>query len=143
MPPPSPARRKQDEGSVTIEAIGMAMVLILIIVILGALGRASDAHQQVSVAAHAAARAASLARTAAGARAAAHDTAEANLRVTTSCTHPQITVDAARFAPGGSVTVTVTCTIQLADLGLPGLPGTMRVFQASVSPIDLHRGVSP
>jgi Flp pilus assembly protein TadG len=117
----------------------MAMVLILIVLVLGALGRASDAHQQVSVAAHAAARAASLARTPAGARTAAVDTAEANLRGATSCTDPQTAVDVTRFAPGGSVTVTVTCTIQLADLGLPGLPGTVRASQASVSPIDLHR----
>jgi hypothetical protein len=42
---------------------------------------------------------------------------------------------------GGSLTVTVTCTLELRDLGLPGAPGSVSMRRAFTSLLDPYRGV--
>jgi hypothetical protein len=56
-----------------------------------------------------------------------------------SCTGLQVNVDISDYRPGGQVQVTVSCTAQLRDVALSGLPGT-RVFTAtSTVPIEMYR----
>lgn len=47
------------------------------------------------------------------------------------------------FLPGDFLTVTVTCRVDYADLGLPGAPGSRTVTRQFTSPLDPYRGVRP
>ena len=54
-----------------------------------------------------------------------------------------VTVDTAGFAaPVGTpatVTATVRCVVNLADLAVPGVPGTRTVTATASSPVDTFR----
>jgi hypothetical protein len=49
----------------------------------------------------------------------------------------------ADFRPGGTVSVTVTCAIRLADLAPLALGGAKEVRQTCVAPVDPYLGVRP
>ena len=51
-----------------------------------------------------------------------------------------ITPDTGDFTPGGVVTVTVSCTVQLSGLGLLRIPGSETITASASSPIDVYRG---
>jgi len=59
------------------------------------------------------------------------------------CTAVSVTVDTSGFAasPGlpATVTATVSCPVRLADLAVPGLPGTRTVSHTAVSALDTFR----
>ena len=115
----------RDRGSMTTELVVLAPIVIVLLLLVVGLGRYAHGKQLVEQAAAAAARAASLTSTAAQAntqaqRAAAGSLADAGV----SCTGMTTTVDTGSFRPGGMVTVTITCTADLSDLALSGLPGT-------------------
>ena len=59
------------------------------------------------------------------------------------CTSTNVTVNAAAFnAPIGNTTqvnVTVTCTVDLSDLSIPGVPGTRTITATARSPVDAYR----
>ena len=40
---------------------------------------------------------------------------------------------------GGEATVTVQCSVQLGDLMVPGLPGTIQIERQVSSPVDTYR----
>ena len=46
---------------------------------------------------------------------------------------------AARGVPGQVVVVTIDCVVAIADLGLPGRPGTRTLSDRAASPIDPNR----
>jgi hypothetical protein len=48
--------------------------------------------------------------------------------------------DPSGFRPGGEIVVDVSCQESLADLAIPGLPGTRTVGVRSVEVIDTYRG---
>ena len=136
--------RRGERGSAALEAaIGLpAFMLFVALVILG--GRLAIAAQAVDSAAAQAARTASIARTAgdadANARtAAAYSLADQNLQ----CVSTTVTLDTTGFsAPVGTaatVTATVRCVVNLADLALPGVPGTRTVTATATSPVDTFR----
>jgi Flp pilus assembly protein TadG len=137
--PPRPER-----GSAALEAaIGLPAFMLFVALIIVA-GRVAIATQAVDAAAAASARTASIARTAGDAittarTAAAASLAEQNLRCVTST----VTLDTTGFrAPLGTpatVTATVRCVVNLADLALPGLPGTKAVTATATSPVDTFR----
>ena len=61
-----------------------------------------------------------------------------------SCSPAAVTVDTATaWHPGGSVGVTVTCTTQLGDLGLPVVSGTRTISAHAAASIDLYRQLGP
>ena len=137
------ALRPGDEGSTVVEVVVLAPALALLIGLIIAGGRLAVAHQAVESSAAAAARAASITRTQAGAEDAAHDAAVASLDAQNlTCRATTITLDVAGFAaPVGtpaSVSATVTCQVDLADT-VPGLPGTLTVTSTMASPIDTYR----
>jgi hypothetical protein len=101
----------------------------------------------VEQAAAAAARAASIARDARAAQAQAQATASSALADQALTCAPSSTIVSTtgfRVAVGepASVTVEVRCAVPLADVAVPGMPGT-RVLTARVtSPLDTFRGRS-
>ena len=50
-----------------------------------------------------------------------------------------MSVDVSDFQPGGQVSVSVTCTVGLSDLGLVGFPGAKSMSASAVSPLDQFR----
>jgi Flp pilus assembly protein TadG len=118
----------------------VAPLIILLVLVMVGLGRATSTHLDIADAAHQAARAASLARDPTQAQEAAQQTAEDALaNAGLSCREPRIAVDTGDFTAGGRVTVTVSCTTDLTDLGIP-FPGVRHTSTGrSSSPIDRFR----
>lgn len=138
-------RTRTDRGSASIEAVILAPAFLLFVALIIAAGRVSIAHQRVDAAAAEAARAASIARTASQARADATSRADYTLtNQNLQCALLTVTVDTSGFTvPVGTpatVTATVTCVVDLADLTVPGLPGTLQVVATATSPLDTYRG---
>lgn len=136
---------RRDRGSASIEAaVGLPAFLLFVALIIGA-GRVAIARQGVEAAAAEAARSASIERTQAGATHAADGAAAATLaNQHLPCVTTQISVDTSGFAvPVGTpatVTATVTCVVNLADISVPGLPGTLSISATMGSPLDTYRG---
>lgn len=59
------------------------------------------------------------------------------------CSKTQFTTTTDDFVPGGAVRVEVSCSLDMADLGVPGLAGTSTVRVSQVAPIDEYRIVVP
>lgn len=136
--------RTGEHGSAAIEAvIGIsAFVMLGSLVIAG--GRVAITHQAVESAAAQAARQASITRAAPEAGAAATAAAGASLaNQDVPCVSQGVVVDTSGFvsAPGvaAQVSATVTCTVDLSDVALPGVPGRMEIQSTMTSPIDTYR----
>jgi hypothetical protein len=98
----------------------------------------------VAEAARAAAREASLARDAATATASATAQAQRTLAAQDlRCQSTTVDVDTAGFqtplGQPGDVTVTISCSVGMADLLAPCLPGSVTVQGAFTSPVDAYR----
>jgi Flp pilus assembly protein TadG len=140
------SRRRQDErGSAAIEAaVGVPAFLLFIALIIGA-GRVAIARQAVEAAAAEAARSGSIERTQPTAARAAEGAAAATLaNQRLQCLSTLIDVDTSGFAvPVGtpaSVRATVTCVVNLGDVSVPGLPGSLTITETVSSPLDTYRG---
>ena len=134
---------RDERGAVATELVLLTPLLILLLLFVVALGRLAGARINVDGAAAQAARAASIASTPGEATAAAQQAATAALgadRVT--CATLQVATNTARFAPGGSVAVTVTCAVSLADLTGLRLPVTESVSSTAASVVDTYRSAS-
>lgn len=135
-------RPHDDRGSVTVELAILTPALILLLCALVLAGRVQTSASAVEQAARSAARDASLARTPDAARSAAAAAAASELG-TTSCAATAVTVDTsgfgARVGQDGVVTATVSCTVSLADLAVPGLPGVRTITAQATSPLDRYR----
>jgi Flp pilus assembly protein TadG len=138
-------RLRDERGSLALELVVLTPVLVLMLWVVGALAlRAMVAHAQVDSAARDAARAASIARSALAAGQAAEAVATTSLqRARRTCQAIHVTADTQRFRPGGTVQVTVTCTIRLRDIGLSLLLGNRTTSATYTVPIGLNRGIQP
>lgn len=139
-------RRPRDPelGSISLELVVIAPGLILLLAFAVFCGRSVVADNAVEEAARAAARAASIAVDAVSAQQAAQTGAEQTLsRQDLRCLSLSVSVDTSGFtAPIGvpsSVSVDVICVVDMADLLMPGLPGSQTVSAAFTSPIDSYR----
>jgi Flp pilus assembly protein TadG len=134
---------RNESGTAALELLILAPVILFLAGLVIAAGRVSIAQGSVDAAARAAARQASLAVSPAAARQAAVSTARAALRSDGLQCHPSVAVDLSGFAaPLGrpaAVSATVTCTVRLADLLVPGLPGSRTLTSTFVSPLDPYR----
>lgn len=136
-------RWRDERGMATAELVLLTPVALVVLAFLVIAGRLSTTTADVAAAARDAARAASLtqtyeqavdaATTTAGASLAAHDVTCRNLTVTGG--------DPSTFVAGGEITITVSCDVSLADVALPGIPGTRSIAKASTEVIDRFRGV--
>ena len=146
-PPPgrdgSRARLRGDRGYAPVELAPVAIVFLIFLGLLITAGRSTLARLAVSAAARDAARQASISRTPAAAQAAALQSALAALRGDGLDCAPSVTVNTSGFAvPAGQpaqVSATVTCTVRLSDLAVPGLPGSRTLTATFTSPLDPFR----
>ncbi len=139
--------RARDRGSVAIEAaIGMPAFMLFVGLIIFA-GRVAIAHQAVAAAATEAARSAAIARSSSaaisdGSAAGAASLANQQLH----CTSSSISVDPQGFnVPVGTpaqVKATVQCSVDLSDLALPGVPGTLTITETMTIPLYTYRSRS-
>ena len=137
-------RRRDERGVATLEFVVLTPVLIALLGLLVMAGRVAIASNSVQAAADEAARSASISRTASRARSEAEAGARRSLaRQDLRCATVRVDVDTGGFAtPVGlpaRVSATVTCVVQLADLALPGFPGSRTVTATAVSPLDTYR----
>ncbi len=151
---PGPPRRRRaivtgadrDHGSVAAEVAIAVPVLVAIILLVGVLlTRGVDTRLRLNDIAAQGARAASLARTPAAAALAAQNTTSTSLTdAGLDCTTPTTTVDTSDFRPGGQVTVTVSCQLDLSSAArlLALTPGRTLTATAS-APIDTYRATTP
>ncbi|MFE9575071.1 TadE/TadG family type IV pilus assembly protein [Nocardia sp. NPDC006044] len=136
--------RDADRGAVLEQAIITPAILLLIAVIIVG-GRVTYAHGKVELAAAAAVRTASLARTGPESVADAERVARQDLiaRGLDCVGGPTVITDASGFAtpPGtlAAVTTTVTCVVSLDALLLPGISGTRVITATDTAPIDTFR----
>ena len=136
--------RADESGSVATELVLLTPLLILMLLFVVALGRTVSARMEVDGAAAQAARAASIARDPATATAMAQQAATSALGSDhVTCGDLTVTTDTADFAPGGQVQVTVTCTVDLADLLGLRLPASRAISSTATSVIDTYRSASP
>jgi len=135
--------RRDESGSVTAELVLLTPLLILLLLFVVALGRLAGARLEVDGAAAQAARAASIAQSPSSATAMAQQTATAALSSDhVTCAQLSVDTDTSRFTPGGSVGVTVTCTVNLGDLTGLRLPSAETISSQSTSVIDTYRPTS-
>lgn len=137
-------RRLGERGSISLELAILAPALLLLLGFAIFAGRTVIADNAVQEAARSAARSASIAVDQSTASAAAQESAASTLAVQDlACAPLSVVVDTSGFsAPIGTpsqVSVTVTCTVSMGDLLLPGLPGSKTVTATFVSPIDSYR----
>jgi Flp pilus assembly protein TadG len=135
----------RDRGSAALEAAIIAPALLGLLCLAICAMRVGVAKQSVDAAAHDAARAASISRTESAAVIAAGKAVSqslANQGITCRNKTP-LKVNAGQFGrPAGQpavVRVTVTCVVDIADVSVPGTPGSVRLTASYVSPIDSYR----
>lgn len=133
-----------DQGSATVELTLIAPVLVVVLVLVAVVAhRSVDARLRVDAAAHQAARAASLERTAADASRAATATAAAALGpADTSCSSVDVVADTSAFRAGGSVTVSVSCSVDLTAALPLAVPGRVEVSARASEPVDVYRSTT-
>lgn len=133
-----------ETGSVTLELTILAPAILILLALVIVAGRVEIAHQALDHAAQTAARAASIARDPATARSQALSAATRELEASDlHCTGTHVTLDTSGFAiPVGrpaQVTATVTCTVTLSALSVPGIPGSRIETSTATSPLDTYR----
>lgn len=129
----------RERGSLALELVFVGPVLIFLLLLVAVGGKVLAAKAQVQGAARDAARAAALSRGDAdgAATAAARQTLDQKLK----CSPLDVSLDPRGGAgPGAPVTATVACTVDVADLGLPGFPGQKKLTVSVVSPVDTYVG---
>jgi Flp pilus assembly protein TadG len=134
---------RDERGSVTVELVLVTPLLILLLLFVVALGRLASARIDVNGAAAQAARAASIARDPESASNAAKQTATAALADDhVTCANLAVATDTSGFSAGGTVAVTITCNVDLADLAGLRLPASTAISARSVSVVDTYRAAS-
>ncbi|WP_199421655.1 TadE/TadG family type IV pilus assembly protein [Actinotalea solisilvae] len=128
----------------TLELAVLTPALIMLLAALVLAGRLQVAASAVEHATAAAARAASIERTVDGARAAAQqtvdrETATSDLRCSSTVAQVDPSALAAPLGTAASVTVRASCTVTMADLAVPGLPGSRTLTAESTSAVDRYR----
>jgi Flp pilus assembly protein TadG len=137
-------RRGDQRGSAAIEAaiLGPPLLVLIGLAIVG--GRIQVAGGAIETAAHDAARAASISRTAGQARAAAIAAANGTLsQQGLHCASLDVVVDTSGFSvPVGqpaTVSASITCVVNFRDLVADRLPGSKTLTAQFVSVLDTFR----
>lgn len=125
-----------DRGSMAVEVVLMTPVLVAFLLLVISFGRYVAVRGEVESASRDAVRAASVERSSLSAARAAQRTASASLSGHARCAPAQLS---GAFNAGGTLTATLTCSVPLGDLGLLGLPGSVRVEASSSASLDLYR----
>ena len=135
--------RRDEGGMAVLELVLLVPVFLLMVYVVVGLGRLGLARQNLDAAARDAARAGSLARTAADAQAAAQLAATNALGAhDIACADLAVAVDTAAFRPGGWVRVEVSCRLAMADVVGMWAPGTKVMSARGQSVVDTFRGTA-
>ena len=142
--PIKPSGSGRDDGNAALELVVLAPVILFLLGLVIAAGRTSIAKGAMDAAARDAARQASISLTPGAARAAARSSAQAALSADGLDCKPVVHVDTSQFTRVGvglpaQVTATVLCRVPLADLVVPGMPGSMLLHSTFTSPLDPFR----
>jgi Flp pilus assembly protein TadG len=132
-----------DAGSVAAEVTLLTPFLIMLLVFIAVvIHRGVDARLRMDDAAHQAARAASIQRTRPAASTAAQSTAASAL-ATAGVVCRSLSVDTATtsLVPGGVVTVTISCSVDLSDALLLGVSLSKRLSATAREPVDTYRSL--
>lgn len=130
-----------ERGSVAVETAIIAPALVALLLLVVFAGRVSQAEAEVRRAASEGARAASLEYFEDAAQTAATDRVTENLKDNgVVCAELATEVDTSQLVPGGSVSVTVHCTADMADVALLGVPGKRTFVARSIEVVDRYRG---
>ena len=136
---------RRDRGmAASIEAAILLPVLILFVGLLVTSARIALAQQSLGAIASHAARAATLERSAAAGHGAARSAVQEGLAehgVACLSSHVEVAAGAlsASIATQGNVTVTISCTVPLNEVSIPGMPGSHQLSATAVSPVDRFR----
>ncbi|MFI5987669.1 TadE/TadG family type IV pilus assembly protein [Streptomyces sp. NPDC051555] len=138
------ARSSGDRGSETIAAAIVTPLLLVLLCLAIAGGRIVTSGAKIDAVAEDAARAASISRTYDSAQAEASGAAARSLADQgIHCASISTSVDTSGLAVPvgqvGTVTVTISCTVALSDLMLPGVPGTKTLTSRFTSVVDAYR----
>lgn len=131
-----------ERGAISTEfAIAMTAFLTAFMLLVVFAGRVASAENSVRSAAQEAARAASLTGDPTSADTAARQTIAANLATAgLACSRGLVVdVDLADFTPGGTVSVTVSCTASFSDVVPLVVPGSRTFDSTAIEVIDRHR----
>ncbi|MDF1705821.1 MAG: TadE/TadG family type IV pilus assembly protein [Aeromicrobium sp.] len=132
--------RRPDSGASTAEFVVMTPLLFAIFLFVIGLGRMASAHQEVQDLAGEAARAASLERNTSLAAGRGEEIVRASLQNRgLSCAQLTVDIDVSSYRPGGVVRADVTCTADLSDVVISGLPGTKTFTGSATIPIEEYR----
>ena len=135
-------RVRGDDGQAIAELVIVAPVLLLVIVLMVAFGRIDSAQGDVESAARAGVQAAVVQANGADAQTQATSAVTSTLAgAGLTCPAPQITTDTSNFVAGGTVSVSVTCVTSMADVSVPGVPGSKTLTATAVAHIDEFRTV--
>ncbi|WP_432519456.1 TadE/TadG family type IV pilus assembly protein [Kineococcus sp. SYSU DK006] len=129
---------ERERGSVALEFTLVAPALLLLIALLLACARVGQLNATLDAGVRDAARSATTARS-------VEDAQHLALQVLQAAVGPGDCADSLvveripEFRAGRPVTVTASCSSSVADLGLPGAPGSLTVRSAFSSPLDPNR----
>ena len=130
-----------DRGSVVTETVLVTPLLVVLVLFVVLCGRLGSTANDVETAASDAARAASIELSPAAAVAAGQSTAAAVLAErSVGCSSRSVVVSTGGLVNGGTVEVTVTCVVSLADLSGLGFPGSKTVTASAAEIVDRYRG---
>jgi len=131
---------RAEDGGVTTEVTLLTPLLVMLLVFVAmVIHRGVDARIRLDDAAHQAARAATIARTPTAATAAAHTTAvDALTSAGPSCRSLAVDTVTGGLRPGDTVTVTLTCHVDLGDGLILGVPNRY-LSATAVEPVDAWR----
>ncbi|MGW1768257.1 TadE/TadG family type IV pilus assembly protein [Streptomyces sp. NPDC002073] len=138
------AGARSDRGSESIAAAIVTPLLLILLCTAIAGGRMVTSGAKIDAAAEDAARAASISRTNGDAQAQAAAAAARSLNGQgIQCASSSTSVDtsglAAPLGQVGTVTVTISCTVPMSDLLLPGVPGSKTLTSRFTSVVDAYR----
>jgi Flp pilus assembly protein TadG len=132
-----------ETGSAAAELVVLTPLLVVLVSVCFIGGRLVVARQQLDDAARTAAEAAAIASSPGAAQYAASVTVIGNLLADgLACQDLSISPQTAAFRPGGSVAVSVSCSVALSRLAFAGLPGTVRLTARRVAVIEPYRQLS-
>lgn len=133
---------ERDVGNMTVELVILAPILAIFAVMVLGIGRFESARQEVIGASRSAVEAAALAPSANQAQVAAYDAASLAIQSAgPMCEQMTVVTNVSSFSPGGTVTVALSCRVDLSDLLVPGMPGFSWVHSSQTAPIDPYRAV--
>ncbi|MBB5157459.1 pilus assembly protein TadE [Saccharopolyspora phatthalungensis] len=126
-------------AEVTLLTPFLVMLLVFVAVVIH---RGVDARLRLDDAAHQAARAASIERSAPAAITAAQATASSALSTAgVVCESLGVDTDTSGMVAGGAVTVTVTCAVDFSDALILAVPGQKELSATASEPVDVWRSI--